>query len=90
MLCRRRGILRPRDAGPQSRWDGLAAVKREELLPGDLLFFGPNPEKVTHTGYYLGAGQFIHATAHQSPRVQISRLDEPHWTRLLVACRRPK
>jgi hypothetical protein len=90
MLCRRRGIRMPRDAGPQSRWDGLTSVRREELIPGDLLFFGPAPAKVTHTGYYLGAGQFIHSTVHQSPRVQISDLADPHWTRLLVGCRRPK
>jgi hypothetical protein len=90
MLCRRRGILMPRDAGPQSRWDGVKVISRAELAPGDLLFFGPSEAKVTHTGYYLGGGQFIHATAHGSPRVQISSLDEPHWTKLLVGCRRAK
>jgi cell wall-associated NlpC family hydrolase len=90
MLCRRRGILIPRDSGPQARWDGSIPVSRDQLQPGDLLFFGATAQKVTHTGFYLGAGEFIHATTHGAPRVQLSRLDEPHWTALLVGSRRPK
>ena len=90
MLCRRRGILMPRDAGPQAHWSGLAPVERTALQPGDLLYFGSSPEKITHTGMYLGAGEFIHATTHLRPVVQISRLADAHWTALLVACRRPR
>ena len=90
MLGRRRGIVIPRDSGPQSRWDGVEPVKRDELMPGDLLYFGNSPDQITHTGMYIGRGEFIHATAYQRPAVQISRLDEPHWADLLVACRRVK
>lgn len=90
MLARRRGIAMPRDAGPQARWDGVQPVKREELEPGDLLYFGSSAEKITHTGMYIGNGEFIHATAYLQPVVQISRLDDPHWAELLVACRRLK
>lgn len=90
MLCRRQGFQIPRDAGPQARWDGSAAVKRRELEPGDLLYFGESEDKITHTGLYIGGGEFIHATAYRKPAVQISGLDEPHWSELLVACRRLK
>ncbi len=90
MLMRRRGILMPRDADPQSRWKGLAAVDRDGLIPGDLLFFGNPGGKITHTGMYIGGGEFIHATTHQRPVVQISEVADPHWSRLLVACRRAK
>jgi len=90
MLCRRQGFQIPRDAGPQARWDGLTAVKRRELEPGDLLYFGESEEKITHTGLYIGGGEFIHATAYRKPAIQISELDEPHWSELLVACRRLK
>jgi cell wall-associated NlpC family hydrolase len=90
MLCRRRGVIIPRDAAPQAAWDGAAPVTKDELRPGDLLYFGSSAGKITHTGMYIGEGQFIHATTHEHPVVQISRVDDPHWTRLLVAARRVK
>jgi cell wall-associated NlpC family hydrolase len=90
MLFRRRGITIPRDSGPQMRWEGFAPVDRAALKPGDLLFFGSSAEKVTHTGMYIGGGEFISATTWLKPAVQISRLDDPHWSSLLVACRRLK
>lgn len=90
MLLRRRGILMPRDAGPQCEWEGNRPIEKSELQPGDLLYFGPSPKKITHTGVYMGDGRFIHATTHERPVIQISELQDPHWTKLLVACRRPK
>lgn len=90
MLCRRRGVLLPRDAAPQSRWEGLAAVEKQDLRPGDLLYFGSSPGKVTHTGMYIGGGRFINATTHERPTVRIDDLTDPHWTGLLVGCRRLK
>ncbi|MCZ2151764.1 MAG: C40 family peptidase [Bryobacterales bacterium] len=90
MLCRRMGKSLPRDARPQAEWSGMAAIARDDLRPGDLLYFGSAPGKITHTGIYIGNGEFIHATAHERPVIQISRLSEPHWTELLVACRRLK
>jgi len=88
LLCSLRGVVIPRDSGPQSRWEGMVDVERAQLQPGDLLFFGASPEKVTHTGMYIGQGQFLHATTHGRPVVQISDLSDPHWSRLLVRCRR--
>jgi cell wall-associated NlpC family hydrolase len=90
MLMRRRGFSMPRDAHQQEAWAGLTPVERESLEPGDLLFFGPSDKKITHTGMYLGSGEFIHATAHRKPIIQISRLDEPHWTERFVSARRAK
>jgi cell wall-associated NlpC family hydrolase len=78
----------PRDAQPQADWDGLLPIAREELQPGDLLFFGGGPKKINHTGFYLGAGEFIHATTNTKPIIQISRLESEPWTHTLVACRR--
>lgn len=89
MLLRRRGIHMPRDAHMQAAWDGVAPVT-DGLRPGDLLFFGSSEQKITHTGMYIGNGAFIHATTHERPVIQISRLDDPHWARLLVCSRRPK
>jgi cell wall-associated NlpC family hydrolase len=90
MLVRRRGIVMPRDADLQVAWTGVEAVKRNKLRAGDLLFFGSSPQRITHTGMYIGRGKFIHDTTHEHPGVQISRLAHQPWTHLLVACRRLK
>ena len=90
MLVRARGINMPRDADQQAAWSGVARVERKDLKAGDLLFFGSSEKDITHTGMYIGGGQFIHDTTNGHPVVQISRLDDQPWTHLLVACRRVK
>jgi cell wall-associated NlpC family hydrolase len=90
MLLRARGINMPRDADQQAAWKGLTPVNRKDLQPGDLIFFGSSPKEITHTGMYIGEGQFVHDTTNGHPVVQISRLDDEPWTKLLVACRRVK
>jgi gamma-D-glutamyl-L-lysine dipeptidyl-peptidase len=88
MLCRRRGIVIPRDANVQATWPGAETVSREQLEPGDLLFFGES--KITHTGMYIGNGRFINATTHERPVVQISDLADPYWTKRFLTARRIK
>jgi hypothetical protein len=90
MLARRRGLVMPRDAQPQADWARSKVIPKTELAPGDLVYFGSSEKKITHTGMYIGGDRFIHATAYRTPVVQISRLSDPHWTGLLVACRRIK
>ena len=56
-------IIIPRDAGPQSR-TGERILGLEDLQPGDLVFFGRKDAagpKVSHVGFYLGDGKFIHS-----------------------------
>ncbi|HUK17226.1 MAG TPA: NlpC/P60 family protein [Bryobacteraceae bacterium] len=90
MLERQRGVLMPRDAQPQADWSGVAPVSRQNLEPGDLLYFGGSDKRITHTGMYLGEGKFINATTYQTPMVRIDDLSDPHWVKLLVAMRRVK
>ncbi len=90
MLCRRHGVVMPRDADLQAGWQGAIPVRREELKPGDLLFFGSAADHITHTGMYIGEGKFINATTWIHPVIQICELSDAHWSRLLVACRRVK
>jgi hypothetical protein len=91
MLMRQRGYLMPRDSSVQARWEGSETVDREELKPGDLLYFGrPAEKKVNHTGMYIGGGTFIHATRAGRPSVQIGTLDDPHWSGSFVIARRVK
>lgn len=90
MLVRARGFNMPRDADKQAAWTGVATVERKDLQPGDLLFFGSSASDITHTGMFIGDGQFIHDTTNGHAMVQISRLDDEPWTHLLVASRRVK
>jgi len=88
MLVRQGGVEMPRDAQPQANWTRNQPVERAALQPGDLLYFGSSDKKITHTGFYLGHGAFIHATTNTHPVLQISRLDDEPWTKLFVAARR--
>jgi cell wall-associated NlpC family hydrolase len=90
MLLRQRGIIMPRDADLQAAWIGVTPVARKDLQPGDLLFFGAGPDHITHTGMYIGNGEFIHDTTNSHPGVQTSFLNDKPWTTLLVAARRAK
>ena len=90
MLIRRRGAVIPRDADMQAAWKGFVPVKQNKPKPGDLLFFGSSPDHITHSGMYIGGGKFIHDTPRGHPGVQISRLADRPWAKLLVACRRLK
>jgi len=88
MLYRRHGVELPRDASQQAAWSGLTQVARDQLRPGDLLYFGDTPDKITHTGMFIGNGAFIDATPWEHPVVQIDRLDDPHWSPLFITARR--
>jgi cell wall-associated NlpC family hydrolase len=87
LVYRLNGVSLLRDADMQYTQPGLPPVSQAELQAGDLLFFGTS--SITHVGMYIGGGEFIHATTHGQPIVQISRLDEPHWTGLFQGARRP-
>ena len=45
----------------QSQFDATTHVTREELLPGDLVFFGSSASSISHVGIYVGDDQFIHS-----------------------------
>ncbi len=87
LVYRLNGVFLLRDARLQFAQPDLLPVEQKDLQPGDLLFFGR--QSITHVGLYLGQGEFIHATTHRRPVVQISRLDEPHWAGLYRGARRP-
>lgn len=80
------GIDLLRDADIQFGDPRAIPIERDDLRPGDLLFFGS--KKITHVGMYAGEGRFVHATTHLQPVVQESALDDPHWTALYRGARR--
>ena len=44
-----------------SGFDATTRVSRDDLLPGDLVFFGSSTSSISHVGIYVGSNQFIHA-----------------------------
>lgn len=65
-LYQSQGISIPRDASEQAR-EGVL-VSKEDLRPGDLLFFDykNQPGKIHHVGMYIGEGMMIHSPNSQS------------------------
>jgi murein DD-endopeptidase / murein LD-carboxypeptidase len=80
------GVTLPRTAALQfSR--GLA-LSREELRPGDLVFFRDTYRKgISHVGIYIGGGEFIHAASTRR-RVTTDRLDQAYYRTRFVGGRR--
>lgn len=78
------GIKLPRTSSDQSRFG--EAVARNDLEPGDLVFFGYGHD-VSHVGIYAGHGSFIHAS-NRSRRVRYDRLDNKYFRKRYVTARR--
>ncbi|MFQ6334902.1 C40 family peptidase [Methylophilus sp. 3sh_L] len=53
-------------------------VKREDLQPGDLVFFNTLKSAFSHVGIYVGNNQFIHAP-RAGAKVRIENMDERYW-----------
>lgn len=53
-------------------------VKREDLQPGDLVFFNTLKSAFSHVGIYMGNNQFIHAPRAGS-KVRIENMDDRYW-----------
>lgn len=62
------------------------SVKRDELIPGDLLFFQKNGE-VHHVGIYIGNNMFVHAP-HTGDVVKISSLQDAYYDREYAGAKR--
>jgi gamma-D-glutamyl-L-lysine dipeptidyl-peptidase len=83
------GIILARDASQQARYGEIIDFSdRNNLQPGDLLFFGKSSDHITHMGIYISDGDFIHA----SGMVRINSIDpaDPKFVsaRKTVAARR--
>ena len=64
----------------QAQFDTTTRVSRDELLPGDLVFFGSSAYSISHVGIYVGDGQFIHAP-HTGDVVKYEALSGSYATR---------
>lgn len=77
------GVSLPRTAS--SQFSVGSAVSRNNLAPGDLVFFN-TVGYLGHVGLYIGGGDFIHAAS--SGRVKISSLSEGYYRTRYAGARR--
>ncbi len=79
------GRLLPRRAEEQAR--ATQVIDKEELKPGDLVFFNTMRRAFSHVGIYVGDGQFIHSPrAGHSVRVEDMR--SAYWQKRFNGARR--
>jgi cell wall-associated NlpC family hydrolase len=81
------GLVLPRRAAEQAKAPGLQPVRKDELKPGDLVFFNTLRHAFSHVGIYVGEGKFIH-----SPRaggeVRVEDMRAAYWAKRFNGARR--
>lgn len=81
------GLVLPRRADQQAKQAGLLAVKRDELRPGDLVFFNTMRRAFSHVGIYVGEGRFIHAP-RSGGEVRVEDMRQAYWAQRFNGARR--
>ncbi|MEP6875632.1 MAG: C40 family peptidase [Burkholderiales bacterium] len=81
------GLVLPRRADQQAKAPGLVAVKRDELQPGDLVFFNTLRRTFSHVGIYVGEGKFIHAPK-PGGEVRVESMNFAYWAKRFTGARR--
>ena len=81
------GMVLPRRADEQARSAGLFKIGRDELKPGDLVFFNTMRRTFSHVGIYIGDDKFVHAPK-PGAEVRVDDLRESYWSRRFTGARR--
>ena len=79
------GLVLPRSAREQSK--SGEKVLREELKPGDLVFFNTMRRTFSHVGIYLGHDQFVHAP-RSGAEVRVEDMRDKYWKKRYNGARR--
>ena len=81
------GLVLPHRAEQQARDRQLARIERNELRPGDLVFFNTMKHAFSHVGIYMGEGKFIHAP-RSGGQVRIEDMRQAYWSQRFNGARR--
>jgi cell wall-associated NlpC family hydrolase len=81
------GLVLPRRVDEQATAAGLVPVRREDLKPGDLVFFNTLKRTFSHVGIYIGGGKFIHSPRTGSS-VRTDDLSFAYWAKRFTGARR--
>ena len=77
--------------GADNQWESLSdtVISRDDLMPGDLVFFSSDgtPAGMSHVGLYIGDGKMIHAST-PSTGVLITDLSESYYARRFLGGKR--
>jgi len=79
------GFDLPRTAAEMSKMGDK--IGRQELKPGDLVFFNTMRRTFSHVGIYLGDGKFVHA-ASGGGKVRIEAIADTYWSKRFNGARR--
>lgn len=79
------GLVLPRRAEEMSRAGD--AIRRDQLRPGDLVFFNTLRRAFSHVGIYIGDGRFVHAPANGG-QVRVENLGGRYWQQRFNGARR--
>jgi len=79
------GLVLPRNAQEISRVG--ETITRDQLQPGDLVFFNTLRRPFSHVGIYLGERRFIHAPS-RGGQVEIVDMTDRYWQRRYNGARR--
>lgn len=79
------GVELPPNSASQYRLG--TAVEKQDLQPGDLVFFNTNGRSVSHVGIYIGDGTFVHSESGRG--VVNTKLNDPYyWSKRYVGAKR--
>ena len=79
------GLVLPRRADEQAKV--TESIDRNELKPGDLVFFNTMRRTFSHVGIYMGDGKFIHSP-HTGASVRVDDMREAYWNKRFTGARR--
>lgn len=81
------GLILPRRADEQAHARGLVPVQRQDLQPGDLVFFNTLKRTFSHVGIYIGGNRFIHAP-RPGGEVRTEDMSFAYWQSRYTGARR--
>lgn len=71
----------------QQRAHGDKVSDKQQLQPGDLVFFATRGHGVTsHVGIYIGQKKFVHAP-RRGAKVRVDEMKNPYWSKHYVGAR---
>ena len=79
------GLVLPRRADEQAK--ATQSIDRNELKPGDLVFFNTMRRTFSHVGIYVGEGKFIHSP-HTGSSVRVDDMRAAYWNKRFTGARR--
>lgn len=81
------GLVLPHRAAEQANAAGLTQVGRDDLRPGDLVFFNTMRRTFSHVGIYIGDGKFIHSPS-VGGAVRVDDMRFSYWNQRYNGARR--